>query len=177
MENAALNTETEETSVIRGFITNLGKYNEGCLVGEWIEFPIDEDELEAVYKRIGIDDEYEEFFFTDWDCDFDAGFGEYESIEKVNELAEALQGADGEIIQAIIEATGYGLEYALENQDDAVFYRNMDLEDVAYELVQECYFTKDTPEIFERYFDYKAFARDLSFDGYTEVSNGTILLP
>lgn len=30
---------------IEGFITNLGKYNEGELVGGWIEFPIDNDEL------------------------------------------------------------------------------------------------------------------------------------
>ena len=32
-------------SDIKGFITNLGKYNEGELIGEWIDFPIDEDAL------------------------------------------------------------------------------------------------------------------------------------
>ena len=50
----------------------------------------------------------------------------------------------------------------------------MDLEEVAEELVNESYFTKDTPDIFTRYFDYKAFARDLGFDGYTETSYGVI---
>lgn len=159
--------------MIKGFITNLGKYNEGEYIGEWIEFPIDEDELEAVFERIGINEEYEEFFFTDWDCDFETGLGEDETIEKVNELAEALDKADVEIIKAIIEATGYSIDEALEMESDAIFYPNTSLESVAYEIVQECY---QLPEFAERYFDYERFARDLSYDGYYEVSNGTICI-
>ena len=42
-------------------------------------------------------------------------------------------------------------------------------------LVNECYFTKDTPDIFTRYFDYEAFGRDLGFDGYTETKYGVII--
>ena len=30
------------------FITNLGKYNEGFLVGEWVEFPVTNEEMQAV---------------------------------------------------------------------------------------------------------------------------------
>ena len=159
--------------MLKGFITNLGKYNEGHLIGEWIEFPIDEDEPEAVFERIGINEEYEEFFFTDWECDFETGLGECESIEKVNELAEALEDADIEIIKAIIEATGYSIEQALEMEDNVTFYANTTLEDVAYEMIHDCY---QLPEIAERYFDYEAFARDLGYDGYYEVSNGTICI-
>lgn len=36
------------------FVTNLGKYNEGELVGEWVKFPITEEELQEVFERIGI---------------------------------------------------------------------------------------------------------------------------
>lgn len=50
---------------IRGFITNLGKYSEGELVGEWIDFPISDEELDEVKARIGLNAEYEEYFFTD----------------------------------------------------------------------------------------------------------------
>ena len=52
------------------FITNLGKYNEGELVGEWVQFPTTAEEIQAVFKRTGIgekDDvgyEYEEWFIT-----------------------------------------------------------------------------------------------------------------
>ena len=36
------------------FITNLGKYNEGALVGEWVKFPTTAEELKKVFERIGI---------------------------------------------------------------------------------------------------------------------------
>ena len=42
------------------FITNLGKYNEGFLVGEWVKFPVTNEEMQAVFKRIGIGRRYEE---------------------------------------------------------------------------------------------------------------------
>ena len=36
------------------FVTNLGKYNEGELVGEWVQFPTTEDKMKEVFERIGI---------------------------------------------------------------------------------------------------------------------------
>ena len=33
------------------FITNLGKYNEGELVGEWVKFPTTAEELKEVLDR------------------------------------------------------------------------------------------------------------------------------
>lgn len=166
--------------MLKGYITNLGKYNEGHLIGEWVEFPISDEDLEAVYERIGINEEYEEIFFTDWECDFDTGLGEYENIEDINELAEALETvehyAEEAKLESYIEATGSSLKEALENLDDAIFYPGYTLEEVAMEYVSECIFTKDTPEILTRYFDYEAFARDLSFDGYYETDNGVICI-
>ena len=163
--------------MLRGYITNLGKYNEGHLIGEWISFPISEEELEAVYQRIGINEEYEEIFFTDWECDFDTGLGEYENIEDINELAEALERvehyAEEGKLESYIEATGSSLQEALENLDDAIFYPGYTLEEVAEEIVNDCY---NLPEFALRYFDYEAFARDLSFDGYYETDNGVICI-
>ena len=52
---------------IEGYITNLGKYNEGELIGRWIEFPIDEDDLKKALEEIGINEEYEEYFITDYE--------------------------------------------------------------------------------------------------------------
>ena len=40
---------------MRVYIANLGKYNEGELVGAWFEPPIDMDE---VIERIGLNDQY-----------------------------------------------------------------------------------------------------------------------
>jgi hypothetical protein len=37
---------------IRIYVANLAKYNDGFLVGEWIDLPMDEDELEAKLDEI-----------------------------------------------------------------------------------------------------------------------------
>ena len=34
------------------FVTNLGKYNEGMLVGEWVKFPTTEEEMQKVFSRV-----------------------------------------------------------------------------------------------------------------------------
>lgn len=72
------------------FVTNLGKYNEGALVGEWVKFPITEDELKEVFERIGIGSKdefghvYEEWFITDYECPVHGVYdmlSEYESLD------------------------------------------------------------------------------------------------
>ena len=74
------------------FITNLGKYNEGALVGEWVKFPTTAEELKKVFERIGIgakDDfgqTYEEWFITDYDCYVDGLYdllGEYANLDEL----------------------------------------------------------------------------------------------
>lgn len=159
----------------RVFITNLGKYNEGELVGKWLDLPC--ADLDAELAEIGVapGTQYEEYFITDYENSWNYQVGEYENLEKLNELAERIEDVecDEEHIAAYIEATGYDLEYALDNYENSVFYHDMDLEDVAYSIIEECY---DLPEIAQRYFDYEAFARDLGYDGYVETEYGTILL-
>ena len=72
------------------FITNLGKYNEGDLVGEWVKFPTTPEEMQKVFERIGIGQKddfgqpYEEWFITDYDCYVDGLYdklGEYENLD------------------------------------------------------------------------------------------------
>ena len=91
------------------FLTNLGKYVEGCLVGQWVKLPVPEDKLESVLKEIGINDEYEEYFITDYETSFHGlrdVLGEYESIEMLNELAEMLESLssdDEDKLGAVLE--------------------------------------------------------------------------
>ena len=162
--------------MIRGFITNLAKYLDCELVGQWIDFPIDEDELAEVLEEIGINEEHEEFFFTNWETDYSEitkSLGQFESIEDVNDWAEGIDFYDASFIAAIIEATGCDLQEALDNADNVTFYEGYTLEEVAENIVEDCY---DLPEIAERYFDYEAFARDLGYDGYTETEYGTVYI-
>lgn len=162
---------------MKGFITNLGKYNEGELVGKWISFPIDEDDFKDELESIGVKENtmYEEWFITDYDCslfDMYDAFGEYPNIDDINEVAEALEDHESEFT-ALMEVCSYTDALGYLESENYTFYENMTLEDLAYEIVEECY---ELPEIAQRYFDYKAFARDLSFDGYSETSNGVIYI-
>ena len=36
--------------------------------GEWVEFPVTNEEMQEVFRRIGIGRRYEEWFITDYDC-------------------------------------------------------------------------------------------------------------
>lgn len=151
---------------ITGFVTNLDAYNMGNLIGEWVEFPITAEEETELLERIG---NPEEVFFTGWDGE---NFGEFISIDEVNELAEDLEAVDADIVAAIMEVDGSGLREAIDRVDAVTFYEGMTLEDVAYEMVDEM----NLPEFVRTYFDYEAFARDLGIDGYYEVSNGVVVL-
>lgn len=163
--------------MLKGFITNLGKYNEGILIGEWITFPVSEEELTATLERIGINDQYEEYFVTDWenDYDIDFNFSEYENIDHINEVIEAVENLDYselELLKAVGECEGLP-DLEEFNPDKYIFYEGMTLEEVAYDIA-EAYETKDNEFIFQ-YFDYKALAKDLSFEGYQESSYGVYI--
>ena len=85
-------------------------------------------------------------------------------------MAEALEDNESEFT-ALMEVYSYTDALKYLKSENYTFYEGMTLEDVAYELVEECY---NLPEIAQRYFDYKAFARDLGYDGYCETSTGVI---
>ena len=49
-------------SLFEAYVTNLGKYNEGELVGETLKFPATTEEVQSLLKRIGVDGvRYQEF--------------------------------------------------------------------------------------------------------------------
>ena len=171
--------------MLKVFMNTWGNYNEnGADGGEWITLPMDEDELEeklvALADAMGDHDPEWAIHDYEWESNIDFGeVHEMDNIVKWNLLCEELENLneyDHNEIAAAIEAFGYSLEDAMEHQQRGCFsfFPEQDLNDVAYELVHGCYLTKETPEIFERYFDYDAFARDLGFEGYYQTSYGVI---
>ena len=153
------------------YLTNLGKYNEGFLIGEWVELPASEEELEKVFERIGINEEYEEFFITDYESDFGYRVGEYDNLEELNEVAEQFENLDEtekEVFKALIDE-GYSSEDALEKISDSdymVFWNCSDMEDVAREYADETGLLDSIPENLQSYFDFEAYGRDMSFEGH-----------
>ena len=162
---------------IKGFITNLGKYNEGELVGKWITFPIDEDDLNEVFREIGMNYEdeegeyinvgYEEYFFTDWDNEIDLGLGEYENIDKLNELAESLQAweDDEDIFKAACEIWNFD-EVVNNSPNDYILYSdiNNDYDLGYYHVVDSGGYDLRRLGTLANYIDYEAFGRDIRFE-------------
>lgn len=163
--------------MLKIYLTNLGKYNEGQLIGEWVDLPISDDDLEVVKQRIGISDEpdengnyYEEWFVTDYETDIHGlKVGEYDNLDELNELAETLDSLDEyerEIVEAMI-SEGYSLDDALDGKDDCMMYYNCeDMKDVAKEYAEETRLLDSIPENLQSYFDFEAYGRDMSFEGH-----------
>ena len=163
------------------FITNLGKYNEGELVGEWVKFPTTAEELKEVFKRIGIGQKddfgqpYEEWFITDYDCYVDGLYsklGEYENLDELNYLASKLDemseseyaqfqagmemGDHCGSLQEIINLT--------ENLDCYEVYPNIeDYDDLGRYYIEELD-VMQVPEHLQNYIDYEAYGRDVALE-------------
>jgi antirestriction protein len=168
------------------YVNTWGNYNEnGADGGKWITLPMDPEELEEELKKIaaamGDNDPEWAIHDNEWTTEIDLfEVSEYDNIAELNERLqelETLKEWELEEVAAAMEAFGYSFTEAVDKQQRGYFtlYRNMDLTEVAEELINECCFTKDTPDIFTRYFDYEAFGRDLGFDGYTETKYGVIV--
>lgn len=155
------------------FITNLGKYNEGELVGDWLNLPIDYETFNETLKRIGIGGRYEEWFITDYessisyltDC-----LGEYENMDELNYLAaliDDLASYDMDILEAALEfksptdaAETINIVLGLDN-----FSLYEDIHD--YDDLGRAYFEladAKIPEPFDRYIDYESYGRDIRLE-------------
>lgn len=160
-------------NILNIFITNLRAYNEGELLGEWVELPLDEEALEEVINRISNDGE-DELFITDYESDLGIKVDEYESIYELNDMVQEIEDGDTDIIAAILEAVDSNIQRAI---DEADRYRLMTecetLEDYARELVDDgCY--GSIPDSIINYIDFEALARDLSCDGCYETTFGVL---
>lgn len=166
------------------FVTNLGKYNEGQLVGEWVKFPTTEEEMQKVFERIGTGstDEfgavYEEWFITDYECPVHGVYdmlGEYESLDKLNYLASRIDAMDKweqEKFVAIMEA---GCDEVSDIDDLINLTYNLDCYDFIPDIHDESdlgyYYAHDAGIYSEKelgslanYIDYERFGRDVAMD-------------
>ena len=163
------------------FITNLGKYNEGELVGEWVKFPTTAEEMKKVFDRIGIGQKddfgnpYEEWFITDYDCYVDGLYdklGEYESLDELNYLASKLdEMSQGEYeqFQAAMEIGDHSgsvqeIINLTENLDCYDVYPDIhDYDDLGRYYIDELD-AMQVPEHLKNYIDYEAYGRDVALD-------------
>lgn len=163
------------------FITNLGKYNEGELVGEWVKFPTTANELKKVFERIGIGTEddfgnpYEEWFITDYDCYVGGLYdklGEYANLDELNYLAAKLDDMDRSEYNQFLAAMEMG-EHTGSIQDLINLTENLDCYDVYPDIEDHDdlgrYYIDEldamqVPDHLRNYIDYEAYGRDVAME-------------
>lgn len=168
------------------WIGNLGKYNEGELVGEWIQLPYTEEELRKLYARIqvgyfnengdyihGLEEDgsfYEEIFIADYETDLSITIEQYSNLDSLNELAsltELSQGSDRDAIKALLEVSdSWEVAIQIYNSGDFWYQEGLrDTDDLGVYVVQEGLFGCEIPDSLMNYIDYKAIGRDWEMNG------------
>jgi len=95
---------------IRVYVTNLGRYNEGKLVGDWLNLPVSNNEIDTFLKtKVGLNKHYEELAIHDYESDF--ALCEYENLYDLNVLAVKLeQMSESEKALAVAYCNANGLK-------------------------------------------------------------------
>ena len=153
------------------YLTNLNRYNNGILCGEWVKLPVPQEELETVLHRIGT--ENDEFFITDYETLLgNLHISEYASIAELNKLAERIDGlaaCDYEKLGAVLECescmTIAEILEIIDELDSFDLLAEVEDDEALGEYYAEigCIF-HGIPDSFQRYFDFEAYGRDIRLE-------------
>ena len=170
--------------MIKLYIANLGKYNEGELVGTWITLPVDMDDFtENFLPSIQIDNIQYEYAIHDYETDIEGlKIGEYDSIEDLNDMAEAydnLTEDEQKTVSAIIEWGYYNgsnaIQEAIENVDSFRLNENVNSDKELGDYIIENGLMGDIPENLIFYIDEELVGRDWMMNGECYYSNNGLI--
>ena len=175
--------------MLKIYITDLQAYNEGTLVGKWLELPLTSFELSQALSEVLSEGEiatgsenHEELFISDFEADIEVE--EYDDIYRLNELAEVMEEFSNEDLLKLKFLLHEGfkerdvIDNGIESYEVDIYDYSSDTsftdvyELLAYDFVEEGLFGC-VPKSFENYIDYSAIGRDLSYD-YTEFEHGIL---
>lgn len=156
------------------FLTNAGAYASGQLQGEWLNLPADSETLQAVCRKIGIEDGGE-YFITDYDTTaipaLTSCLREYENLNELNYLAVKLQevAEEGnfEVFAAALElGTDTGTVAELINLTEnldcyTLLPEACDEESLGRYAVANGGYDLDAMGELAQYIDYEALGRDI----------------
>ena len=159
-------------TVFEAYITNLGKYAEGHLVGETLKFPAT-TEVQSLLKNIGVDGvRYEEFFITAFDGDVMGLYDyltEYENLDELNHLAHLISELDSDEIETLEAALNKG-DHTSSVADIINLVHNLDCynlhpgvtdDETLGRIYVEDMELLDVPDNVLPYFDFEAYGRDI----------------
>ena len=160
-------------ALLEAYITNLGKYAEGQLVGETLKFPATTEEVQSLLKNIGVDGvRYEEFFITAFDGDVMGLYDyltEYENLDELNHLAHLISELDSdeiETLEAVLNKGDHTSSVAdiinlVHNLDCYELHPGVTDDETLGRIYVEDMELLDVPDNVLPYFDFEAYGRDI----------------
>ena len=184
------------------WIGNLGKYNEGELVGDWLKLPVSKKELETFLKeKVGLQltqeevDKalakdgvcYEEYMINDYETDLPIRLSEYENIYNLNLLAKIAENvSDMETINAYVDSQGEmtleELANLMEQENDIAYYKFSNdnsfmssEEKMGYEMAEVTGLIDTLQKMqIEDFFDFEGYGRSWENGDITILDDGYI---
>lgn len=162
---------------VRIYLTNLGKYLEGYLVGKWVDVKPYTDWIEEL-NNVGVKDnsDYEEYFITDVDTNVNIEIGEYTSINVLQKIAEQIEKLsdiiDVDTFNAILDCNSdFDEAYEIAIDGNYTYYDDVDDEyDLGNTLVDEGYLGNIDDNL-KMYLDYEKIGRDYMINVNGSFSN------
>ena len=184
------------------WIGNLGKYNEGELVGEWLKLPVSKQELDTFLReKVGLqltqaevdkalEEEgvcYEEYMINDYETDLPIKISEYENLDNLNLLATIAENVnDMDAINAYVDSQGEmtleELANLMEQEDDVAYFRfsndssSMSAEEkMGYEMADATGLLSTLQKLqIEEFFDFEGYGSSWENGDITILDNGYI---
>lgn len=151
--------------IAKAYVANLGKYNEGQLVGGWISLPTaDERIFKFLRDVVGIDAQYEEYAIHDWESDLLEYPGEFVDLLEINRQCDILDEMDDDerMVYGLAQSAGYDVDVdTFDVEDYFVIGDCHNDEDLGYAIITDIY--GDVSEVAnpQYYIDEKALYNDL----------------
>jgi len=152
------------------YVANLAAYNDGVLKGEWFTLPTS---MRDIFDTIFDEDELDEHGhpYGDWAIhDYEAAFeiSEYESIDKLNEIAEIFNSLSLKEVEALLAMYNDLLFSDLSSYKDKlsslVWYNGCtSISEVIYNEFTNMYDPDEHPLLYS-YFDFKEYTNDVSIN-------------
>ena len=178
---------------IRVYVANLGKYNEGKLVGAWLNLPTTNNKIQTFLKeKVELNSQYEEIAIHDYESDFN--LNENENLYDLNLLAiklEQITENEKTLAAAYCNANGLkDIQSILNTCEQINEIHYVELEDntwenkeekLGYTILEEI--NSDLKTTLEQckigtrltaydYFDFEKYGRDISInEGYFATDN------
>lgn len=157
------------TAKFRMYVACLAAHNNGVLHGAWIELDGKtaddiQTEIDALIAVSSVEGA-EEWAAFDWDGPGLDRFGEFPLLSDVVDFVEAYESLDVDeqaAFEAFVNGTG---EEDVERFRDAYLGEYDSIEHYAQEFIDDTGMLSDVPDHIVRYFDFAAFARDMTLGG------------